>query len=285
MPNAVKAKTPDVDYEQICENIKLLCEIAEKFSFNNLCYSVTDMLTACHFKTENEKNSVRTDENVLWSIGIEMENEFSDLQSILFKQFTKTTQKETIDAIFTTESDSIEDQYLQSKKTISHIADFFKSVIVVIRPKESHLFETVVPHVIRNPSALVIVKNNDKNYHTTRMLNPKEPSKKRKIVVDETSDKGHVKIKRTEQSQSNSHHSGWLTSTTNKDYFKNNALFEKSNWNRKEIFTLSQLVQKGMKSYSVLKSGYDKVREMCRELSLREKSDEQFKRVMTKMKA
>ena len=54
---------------------------------------------------------------------------------------------------------------------IKDISELAKSVIIIITPQMSHLFETVIPDQIKNTSALTIVLKDGKYYNTTNSLN------------------------------------------------------------------------------------------------------------------
>ena len=281
-----KGKLPDLNYKQICSNIGCLVKIANRFSFKNMCYSITDMITASSFNIQKETNLIQIDEDVMGSIGIAQDLESSDVKSVLLNQFLRVTDENIAETIFLPDKGPIEKQFESNKKManslIKDISELAKSVIIIITPQMSHLFETVIPDQIKNTSALTIVLRDGKYYNTTNSLKEGD-SKKRKF--DATTVENVPSPKQSKKINTGSLSYGMFASTKNTKYFEINEITEKKTlWKRAEIFALSQLKKKRVSGYLSTKRAYDEIRKEDGNLGLGPKTLEQFKKQMSKQK-
>ena len=280
-----KGKLPDLNYKQICSNIGCLVKIANRFSFKNMCYSITDMITASSFNIQKETNLIQIDEDVMGSIGIAQDLESSDVKSVLLNQFLRVTDENIAETIFLPDKGPIEKQFESNKKManslIKDISELAKSVIIIITPQMSHLFETVIPDQIKNTSALTIVLRDGKYYNTTNSLKEGD-SKKRKF--DATTVENVPSPKQSKKINTGSLSYGMFASTKNTKYFEINEVTEKTSWQRAEIFALSQLKKNRVSGYLSTKRAYDEIRKEDGNLGLGPKTLEQFKKQMSKQK-
>ena len=280
-----KGKLPDLNYKQICRNIRCLVKIANRFSFKNTCYSIRDMITASSFNIQKERNLVQIDEDVMGSIGISQDLEPSDVKSVLLKQFLRVTDKNITETIFLPDKGPVEKQFESKKKMatsiIKDISELAKSVIIIITPQMSHLFETVIPGEIKNTSALTIVLRDGKYYNTTNSLNEVN-SKKRKF--DATTEENEPSPKRSKNINTGSINYGMFVTTTDTEYLEINEITEKTSWKRAEIFALSQLKINRVSGYLSTKRAYEEIRKEDGNLGLGPKTLEQFKKQMLKRK-
>ena len=280
-----KGKLPDLNYKQICSNISCLVKIASRFSFKNMCYSINDMITASSYNIQNERNLIQIDEDVMGSIGIAQDLVSSDIKSVLLNQFLRVTDENIAETIFLPDKGPIEKQFESNKKManslIKDISELAKSVIIIITPQMSHLFETVIPDQIKNTSALTIVLRDGKYYNTTNSLKEGN-SKKRKF--DATTVENVPSPKQSKKINTGSLSYGMFASTKNTKYFEINEVTEKTSWKRAEIFALSQLKKKRVSGYLSTKRAYDEIRKEDGNLGLGPKTLKQFKKQMSKQK-
>ena len=280
-----KGKLPDLNYMKICSNIRCLVKIANRFSFKNMCYSINDMITASSFNIQNERNLIQIDEDVMGSIGIAQDLESFDVKSVLLKQFLRVTDENTTETIFLPDKGPVEKQFESKKKIansiIKDISELAKSVIIIITPQLSQLFETVIPDEIKNTTALAIVLRDGKYYNTTNSLNEGN-SKKRKF--DATTEENLPNPKHSKKIKTESSNHGMFVSTKDTEYFKINEITEKTLWNRPEIFALSQLKTNRVSGYLSTKRAYDEIRKEDGNLGLGPKTLEQIKKQMLKRK-
>jgi hypothetical protein len=280
-----KGKLPDLNYMKICSNIRCLVKIANRFSFKNMCYSINDMITASSFNIQNERNLIQIDEDVMGSIGIAQDLESFDIKSVLLKQFLRVTDENTTETIFLPDKGPVEKQFESKKKIansiIKDISELAKSVIIIITPQLSQLFETVIPDEIKNTTALAIVLRDGKYYNTTNSLNEVN-SKKRKF--DATTEENLPNPKHSKKIKTESSNHGMFVSTKDTEYFKINEITEKTLWNRPEIFALSQLKTNRVSGYLSTKRAYDEIRKEDGNLGLGPKTLEQIKKQMLKRK-
>ena len=278
-----KGKLPDLNYKQICRNIRCLVKIADRFSFKNMCYSITDMITASSFNIQKERNLIQIDEDVMGSIGISQDLEPSDVKSVLLKQFLRVTDENISETIFLPGKGPVEKQFQSKKKIatsiIKDISELAKSVIIIITPQLSHLFETVIPDEIKNTSALTIVLKDGKYYNTTNSFN-EDTSKKRKF--DATTEEKVPSPKHSKKIKTESSNYGMFVSTRDTEYFEINEITEKTLWNKAEIFALSQLKKNRVSGYLSTKRAYDEIRKEDGNLGLGPKTLKQIKSQMLK---
>ena len=280
-----KGKLPDLNYMKICSNIRCLVKIANRFSFKNMCYSINDMITASSFNIQNERNLIQIDEDVIGSIGIAQDLESFDVKSVLLKQFLRVTDENIAETIFLPDKGPVEKQFESKKKIatsiIKDISELAKSIIIIITPQLSQLFETVIPDEIKNTTALAIVLRDGKYYNTTNSLNEGN-SKERKF--DATTEENLPNPKHSKKIKTESSNHGMFVSTKDTEYFKINEITEKTLWNRPEIFALSQLKTNRVSGYLSTKRAYDEIRKEDGNLGLGPKTLEQIKKQMLKRK-
>jgi hypothetical protein len=243
------------------------------------------MITASSFNIQNERNLIQIDEDVMGSIGIAQDLESFDIKSVLLKQFLRVTDENTTETIFLPDKGPVEKQFESKKKIatsiIKDISELAKSVIIIITPQLSQLFETVIPDEIKNTTALAIVLRDGKYYNTTNSLNEGN-SKKRKF--DATTEENLPNPKHSKKIKTESSNHGMFVSTKDTEYFKINEITEKTLWNRPEIFALSQLKTNRVSGYLSTKRAYDEIRKEDGNLGLGPKTLEQIKKQMLKRK-
>ena len=212
----------------------------------------------------------------------------SCLKKIAMQQFLNVTSKERVDEICPPDV-NVETTFKDctAKSTpnliIKDLATMCKTVFILVHPTEDQLFQTTIPDLIKNDSAVMIVYQK-KLYFNTSLLQKNIATSESKgctaVKSQSLMQEGASGLKQSKKVKSC--HFGKLLPLSNRQFQSENKIEEiHTGWRRNEIFVMSQICINNIKSFSKIHDTYDEVRKKS-DLILRQKSDEQISNFMSK---